>query len=663
MFFKLKSPYQPSGDQPRVTQEIINSLNAHHKYQTLLGVTGSGKTFTMAQIIEKKQMPAIILCHNKTLAAQLYREFKEFFPHNAVEYYVSYYDYYQPEAYVPKKDLFIEKDASINEEIERLRIRAMAAILHRKDLIIIASVSSIYGAGDPEDFNDLKISLTVGHSYKRSDLLKRLVQIQYQRNETSPNPGTFRFKGDIIDIYSAGELTQTRIEFFGDELESIKELDPITGKKIQDLPYTIIFPAKAYVTTPEKLKIAQKTIKEELEERLEYFRSQNKLIEAKRLESRTLYDLEMIKETGFCKGIEHYSRHLALKTPGETPNTLLHYFPSQFLCFVDESHITLPQFGGMYNGDFARKTNLVEYGFRLPSALDNRPLRFDEFINLVPQFIFVSATPGAFEKEHSHVIAEQVIRPTGLVDPTIEIKPSENQFDDIMKQATLRIQKNERIIITTITKKLAEDISNALNENGFKVRYLHGEIETVERVEILTDLRLGVFDILVGINLLREGLDLPEVSLIAILDADKIGFLRSTSSLIQIIGRAARNINGHVIMYADKTSSAMKEAIDLTQKRRNIQLAYNKKHHITPQTITKTIHNILERKYTQEIVEKASKNEISFKEIKSRYNLQIQEDKQAYLKELNSLMGKQADLMNFEIAAKIRDEIFRTDKI
>jgi excinuclease ABC subunit B len=662
MLFQLKSPYKPSGDQPQAIEDIVNSLKNHHKYQTLLGVTGSGKTFSMAQIINKMQMPTIILSHNKTLSAQLYREFKEFFPHNAVEYFVSYYDYYQPEAYVAKKDLYIEKDSSINEEIERLRIGAMAAMLQRKDVIIIATVSAIYGAGDPEDFNDLRVSLKVGGHFKRGDLLKKLVQIQYERNEVSVSPGTFRIKGDIVDIYSAEGKVQTRIEFFGDEVESIRELDPITGRKLKDIEYTIIYPAKAYVTKPEKMKIALQSIKEELQERIAFFEKQGRVLEAKRLETRTLYDLEMMEEMGFCKGIEHYSRHLALKQPGETPNTLLHFFPSEFLCFVDESHITLPQFGGMYNGDRSRKTSLAEYGFRLPSALDNRPLNFDEFLNAIPQFVFVSATPAHFELEHSSVVARQVLRPTGLVDPTIEVKSSENQFDDIMKEASKRIKNNERIIITTITKKLAEDISNALNENGFKVRYLHGEIETVERVEILTDLRLGVFDILVGINLLREGLDLPEVSLIAILDADKIGFLRSESSLIQIIGRAARNSNGHVIMYADSMSSAMAAAIKTTKERREIQLAYNKEHHITPQTITKHITKILERQYTQEKQESDAKKNIDFKAIKAKYNLKIKQDQKAYLAKLTEMMFKEARETNFEKASKIRDEIQRTQK-
>jgi len=652
--FKMNPRFTPRGDQQQAIDALSASVDSGNRYQTLLGITGSGKTFTMAKVIEAVQKPALIISHNKTLSAQLYREFKEFFPENAVEYFVSYYDYYQPEAYVPSKDLYIEKDSSINDEIERLRLAATASLLDRKDVIIIATVSAIYGLGSPEDYRDLTLLLKTGLEIKRNQLIAKLVEIQYERKDTDFAAASFRVRGDTIDIHPAYAKTLIRLEFFGDEITAIKRLDALTGKKLEDLERTLIYPAKHFVTHKEKMKRAIESIEAEMNQHVAFLKEQGKEFEAHRILSRTRYDLEMLSEMGICKGIENYSRHLTGRAVGETPDNLISYFPKDFVCFVDESHITIPQVGGMYQGDRARKINLVEYGFRLPSALDNRPLNFQEFLNAVPQMVFVSATPSAFELEQSSLIARQIIRPTGLLDPEVTVKSSEGQIDDLMEEIRKTTAQKERVLVTTLTKKMAEELTGFLAENGVKVKYLHSEVDTMERVELLRDLRAGIFDVLVGINLLREGLDLPEVSLVAILDADKVGFLRSETSLIQIIGRAARNVNGRVIMYCHRESDAMKNAIAITHERRKAQTLYNQEHGITPATIQKEIQDILERKLTLETEEI---KEFSLKEFKKNFNLKLKEDREAYLKQLEDKMFELARETKFEKAAQIRDEI------
>jgi excinuclease ABC subunit B len=640
--FKIHSKYKPTGDQPEAIEYLSNGIKEGKKFQTLLGVTGSGKTFTMANIIEKVQKPTLILAHNKTLAGQLYSEFKEFFPENAVEYFVSYYDYYQPEAYIATTDTYIEKDSAINDEIDKLRHSATAALFERKDVIIVASVSCIYGLGDPDDYSNMTISLRPGMTKNRDELLRKLVEIQYDRNEIEFTRSKFRVKGDTVEVFPSGyDDKAIRIEFWGDEIEKISEIDPLTGKAISTLTHTLIHPASHYVTSGEKMQRAIKGIEEELQDRINYFKSQDKLLEAQRIEQRTNFDLEMLQEIGFCSGIENYSRHISGRKAGEAPYTLLDYFPKDFLLFVDESHVTLPQVRGMYNGDRARKDMLVSYGFRLPSAYDNRPLNFGEFEERLNQVVFVSATPSEYEIEHSKGrIVEQIIRPTGLLDPQIEVRPVENQIDDLIGEINKRAENKERVLVTTLTKKMAEDLSKYLGEVGIKVKYLHSDIDTLERLEIIRDLRLGVFDVLVGINLLREGLDIPEVSLVAILDADKPGFLRSERSLIQTIGRAARNVNGKVIMYGDEVTDAMEYAIKETNRRRKIQSEYNEKNNITPKSIVKEIRDIIE-------VTKAIKEDISEK---------IDE---IPIEKLRREMKKAAKDLDFERAAFLRDEIIR----
>ncbi len=649
--FKLFSDYKPCGDQPEAIEKILNSLEKGNKYQTLLGVTGSGKTFTMANIIAEYRKPTLIIAHNKTLAAQLYNEFKTFFPENAVEYFVSYYDYYQPEAYVPESDLYIEKDSSINEQIEKLRLSATKSLLTRRDVIVIASVSCIYGLGSPRFYKDMTIALSVGEIKNRGRLLMELAQLQYRRSLFESEAGTFRVRGDVVEVFPSYQETGIRIEMFDDEIERISEFDILTGEKIKKLQYVEIFPSSHYVTSRERLEQAVRRIKEELDERVKYFESKGKLLEAQRLSQRTNYDIEMLLETGVCKGIENYSRHLEGRNEGEPPFTLLDYFPDDFLVIVDESHITIPQIGGMYRGDRSRKETLVEFGFRLPSALDNRPLKFQEFEEKIHQILFVSATPGKYEKEKSNgITAEQIIRPTGLIDPEIVIKPAKNQVDDLIEEIKQRVEKNERVLVATLTKKTAENLSEYLIELGIKAKYLHSDIDTLERVEILKDLRKGVFDVLVGVNLLREGLDLPEVSLVAVLDADKEGFLRSETSLIQVSGRAARNVNGKAIFYADNITPAIKNTIKESERRRKKQREYNAKHKITPKSIVKSYENVLasifERDYfTIEIKEE---NELE------KYSREMLAEK---IKQLEKQMRKLAKELKFEQAAKIRDKI------
>lgn len=642
MEFKLHSEYKPTGDQPEAIGKLVAGINKGLKHQTLLGVTGSGKTFTMANIIEKVQKPTLILAHNKTLAGQLYSEFKEFFPENAVEYFVSYYDYYQPEAYIAASDTYIEKDSAINDEIDKLRHSATAALFERKDVIIVASVSCIYGLGDPDDYSNMTISLRPGMIKERDELLKKLVENQYERNEVEFTRSKFRVKGDVVEVFPAGyEDKAIRIEFWGDEIEKICEFDPLTGKTISTLTHTLIHPASHYVTSGEKMQKAIKSIEEELKVSIKDFKSQEKLLEAQRIEQRTNFDLEMLQEIGFCNGIENYSRHISGRKPGEAPYTLLDYFPKDFLLFVDESHVTLPQVRGMYNGDRARKDMLVTYGFRLPSAYDNRPLNFTEFEERVNQAIYVSATPAEYELEHSKgEIAEQIIRPTGLLDPIIEVRPVENQIDDLIGEVNKQVEKGNRVLVTTLTKKMAEDLSEYLKEVGIKVKYLHSDIDTLERLEIIRDLRLGVFDVLVGINLLREGLDIPEVTLVAILDADKPGFLRSERSLIQTIGRAARNAEGKVIMYGDELTDAMEYAIKETNRRRKIQDDYNKLHGIIPKTIKKEIRDTIE-------VTKLAEEE-------NKYKIE-----DVPIEKLRREMKKAAKELDFERAAMLRDEIVK----
>ena len=651
--FKLNSQYKPLGDQPKAIDSLVNGINNGIRQQTLLGVTGSGKTFTMANVIEKVQKPTLVISHNKTLAAQLYREFKDFFPDNAVKYFVSYYDYYQPEAYIASRDLYIEKDASINDEIEMMRLDATSALMDRRDVIIVATVSCIYGLGNPDDYKDLSIRLKVGDEIERKELFLRLVEIQYSREDEVFERAKFRVRGDVIDIFPAYSKTGVRLEFWGDEIDRITRFDVMNNKELEEIKEVTIFPAKHFVTSKEALNAIIPQIKNEMEERCEWFKSQDRMLEAQRLRSKTEYDLDMLAEIGYCKGIENYSRYFAHRGAGERPSTLIDFFPEDFLIFIDEAHVSVPQIGGMSNGDKARKEALIEYGFRLPSALDNRPLYYREFESLIHQCVFVSATPRDEEKKISGAIVEQIIRPTGLVDPEIFVRPTKFQIDDIINEIKITVEKNERVLITTLTKKMAEDLTEYLANNGIKVRYLHSEIETIERVEIIKGLRAGEFDVLIGINLLREGLDMPEVSLVAIMDADKIGFLRSATSLIQTIGRAARNAGGRVIMYADRESDAMKEAIAETERRREIQIEYNKQNGIVPKTIRKKIEDILTRQKDLEIQEE--KNQL--KEIQKKFNLLEPTARKNYLKKLKAEMIECAKNLEFEKAAMLRDEI------
>ena len=648
--FKLHSEYKPTGDQPTAIDYLVKGIENGEKYQTLLGVTGSGKTFTMANIIEKTQRPTLVLAHNKTLAGQLYSEFKEFFPENNVEYFVSYYDYYQPEAYIASSDTYIEKDASINDEIDKLRHSATASLFETRDTIVVASVSCIYGLGDPIDYEHMIVSLRPGMEKERNEIMKKLVTMQYSRNEMDFKRGTFRAKGDILEIYPSNkEESAIRVEFWGDEVEKISEINPLTGKVIGVRNHVMIYPNSHYVTTKEKREHAIITIEEELEERVKYFKEHNKLIEAQRIEERTNFDIEMLKETGFCQGIENYSRHISGRPAGSAPYTLFDYFPKDFLLLIDESHATIPQVRAMYNGDRARKDSLVNYGFRLPSAYDNRPLKFEEFEQRVNQVVFVSATPADYEKEHSQDrVVEQIIRPTGLLDPKIEVKPTENQIDDLMEQIDIQVEKGDRVLVTTLTKKMAEDLTAYLRNAGVRVRYMHSDIKALERMEIIRDLRIGEFDVLVGINLLREGLDIPEVSLVAILDADKEGFLRSERSLIQTIGRAARNTDGRVIMYADELTDSMDKAISETNRRRQIQEKYNKDHGITPQTIRKSVRDTIKATIVEDIQDK--------------YDISKDESVEDIIRKLTDEMLKYATAMEFEKAAELRDKIKELEK-
>ncbi|GIQ70012.1 UvrABC system protein B [Xylanibacillus composti] len=648
--FQLVSDYEPQGDQPRAIEQLAEGVRAGKKHQTLLGATGTGKTFTIAHTIAKLNRPTLVIAHNKTLAAQLCSEFKEFFPNNAVEYFVSYYDYYQPEAYIPSSDTFIEKDSSINDEIDKLRHAATSALFERRDVIIVASVSCIYGLGSPSEYRDLVVSLRVGMEKPRNEILHQLIDIQYQRNDINFVRGTFRVRGDVVEIFPASRDEHAfRVELFGDEIERITEIDVLTGEVLGEREHVAVFPASHFVTHEETMKRALVNIERELEERLAELRDQGKLLEAQRLEQRTRYDLEMMAEMGFCSGIENYSGPLTFRERGATPYTLFDYFPDDFLIVVDESHVTLPQIRGMYNGDRARKEVLVEHGFRLPSALDNRPLRFEEFEEKIGQIVYVSATPGPYELEKCPTMVEQIIRPTGLIDPEIEVRKTEGQIDDLLHEVNLRIERDERVLVTTLTKKMAEDLTAYLKDLGIKVRYLHSEIKTLERMQILRDLRLGVFHVLVGINLLREGLDLPEVSLVAILDADKEGFLRAERSLIQTIGRAARNAEGRVIMYADKMTDSMRKAIDETERRRTIQLAYNEKHKITPQTIRKKVRDVIE-------ATKAAEEQADYKTVYSEAKMS-KSDKLALVERLEHEMKEAAKALQFERAAELRDAV------
>ena len=655
MDFKLVSDYVPTGDQPEAIDRIAQSIEEGNKYQTLVGVTGSGKTFTMPNIIQRVKKPTLVLAHNKTLAAQLYSEFKEFFPENAVEYFVSYYDYYQPEAYVAHSDTYIEKDASINDEIDKLRHSATAAILERNDTIIISSVSCIYGLGDPKDYKELMLSLRPGMIRDRDDIIKRLVEIQYERNDVNFIRGTFRVRGDILEIFPASNDEKAiRIEFFGDEIDRITEIDYLTGKVAGQRNHVVIFPASHYVTTPERIERAIGSIEEELDQAIKDFKAQDKLLEAQRIEQRTKYDIEMLREIGFCQGIENYSRHITGRAKGEKPYTLMDFFPEDYLIIVDESHVTIPQVRGMYAGDRSRKKSLIENGFRLESAYDNRPLNFEEFESNIHQVLFTTATPGPYEMEHTEVFAEQIIRPTGLLDPTISVRPVENQIDDLIVEINKNVEKGERVLITTLTKKMSEDLTKYLLEAGIKVKYMHSDIVTLERTEIIRDLRLGKFDVLVGINLLREGLDIPEVSLVAILDADKEGFLRSETSMIQTIGRAARNANGRVIMYADRVTDSMQRAISETERRRSIQIAYNEKHGIVPKTIQKGVRDSIEATKIAEEVESYDVNDIR--------NLKDEAEISQAIIVLKSEMMAAAENLEFEKAAELRDKIMILEK-
>jgi excinuclease ABC subunit B len=644
--FQLISKYKPRGDQPRAIRALTDSLRAGNRYQTLLGVTGSGKTFTMANVIQQLDRPTLVISHNKTLAAQLFSEFKQFFPHNAVEYFVSYYDYYQPEAYIPQTDTYIEKDASINEQIEKLRLSATSALLSRRDVIVVASVSCIYGLGSPEDYFEMMALVTVGNDMSRDDLLRKLVDMQYNRNDVEFTRGTFRVRGDTVEVCPSYTEEAVRVEFFGDRVEQITRFEPLTGHKIESVNTFSIYPAKHWVMPYSKIARALDAIKEEMKERVAWFESQNKLVEAQRLHSRTMYDLEMLKEMGFCGGIENYSRHLSGRAPGERPFTLMDFFPKDYLLLIDESHVTVPQIGGMYAGDRSRKTTLVEHGFRLPSALDNRPLNATEFDSLIHQCIYMSATPGPYELQRSAVVAEQVIRPTGLVDPTVTIKPLTGQIDDLIEQCRARAERHERVLVTTLTKRTAEDLADYLREVGIRVKYLHSEIDAIERVEVLRGLRAADFDVLVGINLLREGLDLPEVSLVAILDADKEGFLRSATSLIQTAGRAARHINAEVVLYADVMTDSIKKFIATTDYRRNKQLAYNQEHHITPKSVKRELQLSL-----AELTQAREVEASVVREVPGGYRTA------ELLRELEAEMLEAAEELQFEKAAILRDQI------
>ena len=652
--FKLESDFKMTGDQPGAVARLASGVLEGISRQTMLGVTGSGKTFTMANIIQEVQRPTLVMAHNKTLAAQLASEFKEFFPHNAVEYFVSYYDYYQPEAYIPRSDTYIEKDSSLNEELDKLRLSATTSLLTRRDVLIVASVSCIYGLGDPESYFSLVARLRVGDIRNRRQLVRQLVDMQYERNDMDLSRGKFRIHGDTVEIIPAYEEAAVRIQFFGDEVERIVQLDPLTGELLAEQEEMFIFPAKHFVTSKEKMELAVVDIEVELGERLQEFRNQGKVLEAARLESRTHYDLEMLQETGFCSGVENYARHLSRRAPGSAPWTLLDYFPEDFLMFVDESHMTLPQVRGMYHGDRSRKETLVEYGFRLPSALDNRPLNFEEYASHINQVVFVSATPGPYELDHSTAVVEQVIRPTGLLDPTVEVKPTDGQIDDLLHEIKGRVDKAERCLVTTLTKRMAEELADFLSEMGIRNHYLHSDIQTLERIEILRDLRLGVYDVIVGINLLREGLDLPEVSLVAILDADKEGYLRSGTSLIQTIGRAARHASGHVIMYADRTTDSMKRAIDETYRRRGIQHEHNQEHGIQPQSIQKEVHDITEG------IKGISDNRARYRVVRQEMS---RTDMYRVVKDLEVQMKEAARSLEFEKAAQFRDEIFELRRL
>ncbi|ELJ9286292.1 excinuclease ABC subunit UvrB [Staphylococcus pseudintermedius] len=649
--FKIASNFEPQGDQPQAIKALVKGIEEGKRHQTLLGATGTGKTFTMSNVIKEVGKPTLIIAHNKTLAGQLYSEFKTFFPENRVEYFVSYYDYYQPEAYVPSTDTFIEKDASINDEIDQLRHSATSALFERDDVIIIASVSCIYGLGNPDEYRDLVVSIRVGMEMDRSELLRKLVDVQYTRNDIDFRRGTFRVRGDVVEIFPASrEELCIRVEFFGDEVDRISEINYLTGEVLKEREHFALFPASHFVTREEKMKIAIERIEKELEEQLAHLRSENKLLEAQRLEQRTNYDLEMMREMGFTSGIENYSVHLTLRPLGSTPYTLLDYFGDDWLIMIDESHVTLPQIRGMYNGDQARKQVLVEHGFRLPSALDNRPLKFEEFEQKAKQLVYVSATPGPYEIEHTDEMIEQIIRPTGLLDPKIEVRPTKNQIDDLLSEIQERTEQGERVLITTLTKKMSEDLTTYLKEAGVKVNYLHSEIKTLERIEIIRDLRMGTFDVLIGINLLREGLDIPEVSLVVILDADKEGFLRSERSLIQTMGRAARNDKGHVIMYADRITDSMKVAIDETERRREIQIAYNEKHGIVPKTINKEIHDVISA-----TVETDETNEDQRKEVPKKMT---KKEREKTIENVEKEMKEAAKALDFERATELRDLLF-----
>ena len=652
--FELYQPYLPAGDQPQAIEKLVEGVRDGEVFQTLLGVTGSGKTYTMANVIARLGKPAIVFAPNKTLAAQLYSEFREFFPRNAVEYFVSYYDYYQPEAYVPQRDLFIEKDSAINEHIEQMRLSATKSVLERRDTIIVATVSAIYGIGAPEDYTQMRFIARVADKMGQRDVIARLIRMQYQRNDQDFSRGTFRVRGDVIDVFPAehSELA-LRIELFDDEIESLQLFDPLTGRIRQKVPRFVVYPKSHYVTPRDKVMASIETIKLELAERITHFVSQGKLVEAQRIEQRTRFDLEMLSEIGHCKGIENYTRHLSGAPPGSPPSTLCDYMPKDAVMFLDESHVMIGQLNAMYNGDRSRKTTLVEYGFRLPSALDNRPLKFDEFEAKMRQAIFVSATPAAYEQEHAGQVVEQVVRPTGLVDPEVEVRPATHQVDDVLGEIRIRVDKNERVLITTLTKRMAEQLTDYLTDNGVKVRYLHSDVDTVERVEILRDLRLGAFDVLVGINLLREGLDIPEVSLVAILDADKEGFLRAERSLIQTIGRAARNLNGRAILYADRITDSMKKAMDETERRRNKQIAHNLAHGITPRSVVKRIKDLIDGVYSEKSGKEAEKLMLQ----KALVEDMSEKDVAREIKRLEKQMVDHAKNLEFEKAAKVRDQL------
>ncbi|GCE49345.1 excinuclease ABC subunit B [Thermosporothrix hazakensis] len=650
--FKVEAPFQPTGDQPEAIAKLAEGIKKGYKYQTLLGVTGSGKTYTVAKVVEQVQKPTLVLAPNKTLAAQLYSEYKEFFPNNAVEYFVSYYDYYQPEAYIPRTDTYVEKESMLNEEIEKLRLSATRSLFERRDVLIVASVSCIYGLGSPEEYNQVVLTLKVGEERRRDRILRHLTSIQYERNDANFTRGRFRVRGDVLEIFPAYEDLAVRIEFFGDEIERMTEIDPLTGEVLGQRQRLDIYPAKHWVTTQERLNKAIESIQQEQEERLQQLEAEGKLLEAARLKQRTNFDIEMLRETGICSGIENYSRHLSGRAPGEQPWTLLDYMPEDFLLVVDESHVALPQVRGMYAGDRSRKQVLVDYGFRLPSALDNRPLTFSEFERQIKQALFVSATPGPYEYEHSTAIVEQLIRPTGLIDPAISVRPTKGQIDDLIAEIRARVEKEQRVLVTTLTKKMAEDLADYMQELNIKVHYLHSEIDTIERVEILRDLRMGVYDVVVGINLLREGLDLPEVSLVAILDADKEGFLRSEGSLIQTIGRAARHVEGSVIMYADTITGSMQRAIDETNRRRRLQIAYNEQHHITPRGIKKEVKTLSERLKAMSGAEEA--NEQAAAKV---LNGIPKDEAIRLIKDLEAQMRTAAKQLEFEKAAQLRDQI------